>query len=165
MNPSLRLATPRSLVGPRTESEAVSSLVVAVLVPCLNEVSTIATVVHDFQQAIPGAVVYVFDNNSTDGTAEAALAAGAAVRYVPQQGKGQVVRRMFADVEADIYLLVDGDDTYSASSAPALIDRLIQGRLDMVVASRVDEDPAAYRRGHRVGNRVFSGFVAWLFGR
>ena len=165
MNAGLRVATPRPMAGPQTDNEAVSNLTVAVLVPCFNEVSTISTVVHDFRQAIPDALVYVFDNNSTDGTAEAALGAGAVVRYVPHQGKGQVVRRMFADVEADIYLLVDGDDTYSASSAPALIDRLIQGRLDMLVASRVDEDPSAYRLGHRVGNRVFSGFVAWLFGR
>lgn len=141
------------------------SLSVAVLVPCLNEAPTIATVVSDFQRTIPGAAVHVFDNNSSDGTAEAAAAAGALVRHVPQQGKGEVVRRLFADVEADIYVLVDGDATYAAASAPGMIARLTRGQLDMVVGARVDEQYTAYPLGHRAGNRLFTAFVAWLFGR
>jgi hypothetical protein len=161
----MALATRSSTANAAQAGEAAQGLAVAVLVPCYNEAPTIAKVVRDFREAIPGAVVYVFDNNSRDRTVEAALSAGALVRHVPQQGKGQVVRRMFADVEADIYLLVDGDDTYAAGHAPALIARLVQGCLDMVVATRVDDSPQAYRRGHVLGNRLFTGFVAWLFGR
>jgi glycosyltransferase involved in cell wall biosynthesis len=122
-------------------------------------------VVRDFRAALPNAAVYVFDNNSTDDTAEAAQAAGAHVHREPRQGKGFVVRRMFADVEADIYVLVDGDATYDAPSAPRMIARLIEDRCDMVVGIRVDQAVAAYRAGHRTGNRLLTGFVANVFGR
>jgi glycosyltransferase involved in cell wall biosynthesis len=138
---------------------------VAVLVPCYNEEHAVAKVVADFRAALPEATVYVYDNNSTDGTVEAAHAAGAVVRRETYQGKGHVVRRMFNDVEADIYVLVDGDATYDAPSAPAMISKLVEERLDMVVAARADRDEAAYRRGHRTGNRLLTGFVAHMFGR
>jgi glycosyltransferase involved in cell wall biosynthesis len=136
---------------------------IAVLIPCYNEAPTIATVVRDFCTALPGAVVYVFDNNSTDGSPDAARAAGADVRRVAAQGKGYVVRRMFADIEADIYLLVDGDATYHAPSAPEMIARLTDERLDMVVGARVDSEVAAYRPGHRTGNWLLTSFVASIF--
>ena len=138
---------------------------VAVLVPCYNEERAIAKVVADFRAALPDAAVYVYDNNSTDGTVEAARGAGAVVRRETYQGKGHVVRRMFNDVEADIYVLVDGDATYDAPSAPAMIAKLLEERLDMVVAARIDQEVAAYRRGHRAGNRLLTGFVAHMFGR
>src|ERR1700689_2046848 len=138
---------------------------VAVLVPCYNEEHAVAKVVADFRAAMPDATVYVYDNNSTDGTVEAARAAGAVVRRETYQGKGHVVRRMFNDVEADVYVLVDGDATYDAPSAPVMVAKLIDGRLDMVVASRVDREEAAYRRGHRAGNWLLSAFVAHMFGR
>ena len=141
------------------------ALSVAVLVPCFNEAPTIGTVVGDFQRALPGAAVYVFDNNSSDATVEAATAAGALVRHVHQQCKGEVVRRLFADVEADVYVLVDGDATYAAASAPGMIERLTHGQLDMVVGARVDRERSAYPTLHRAGNRLFTAFVAWLFGR
>jgi glycosyltransferase involved in cell wall biosynthesis len=136
-----------------------------VLVPCFNEAAAVAKVVAGFRAALPMARIIVFDNNSTDGTAAIAAAAGAETRHVSQQGKGNVVRRMFADIEADIYLLVDGDATYDARSAPALIDRLLGEGLDMVVGSRRDSETAAYRRGHRIGNQVLTGFVSHVFGR
>jgi glycosyltransferase involved in cell wall biosynthesis len=138
---------------------------VAVLVPCYNEERAIAKVVADFRAALPDAAVYVYDNNSTDGTAEAAAKAGAVVRRETHQGKGYVVRRMFNDIEADVYVLVDGDATYDAPSAPAMIDKLVGERLDMVVGSRVDREEAAYRPGHRAGNLMLTGFVAHIFGR
>jgi glycosyltransferase involved in cell wall biosynthesis len=138
---------------------------VAVLVPCYNEASAIAKVVADFRAALPGATVYVYDNNSSDDTVEAAKAAGAVVRRETHQGKGHVVRRMFNDIEADIYLLVDGDATYDAPSAPAMIGKLTEDRLDMVVAARVDRDESAYRPGHRAGNWLLTGLVAHIFGR
>jgi glycosyltransferase involved in cell wall biosynthesis len=138
---------------------------VAVLVPCYNEERAIAKVVADFRAALPDAAIYVYDNNSTDGTVEAARSAGAVVRRETYQGKGHVVRRMFNDVEADVYVLVDGDATYDAPSAPAMITSLIDQRLDMVVATRIDHETAAYRRGHRAGNRLLTGFVAHMFGR
>ena len=137
---------------------------VAVLVPCYNEEVAIAKVVKDFRAALPAAAIFVFDNNSTDNTAEAARAAGAEVYEEKRQGKGYVVRRMFTDVEADIYVLVDGDATYDAPSAPAMIERLLDDRLDMVVANRVDREEAAYRAGHRTGNWLLTGFVASVFG-
>jgi glycosyltransferase involved in cell wall biosynthesis len=137
----------------------------AVLVPCYNEERAVAKVVADFRTVLPEATVYVYDNNSTDGTVEAARAAGAVVRRETYQGKGHVVRRMFNDVEADIYVLVDGDATYDAPSAPAMISKLVDERLDMVVAARTDRDEAAYRRGHRTGNRLLTGFAAHMFGR
>ncbi|HTS42374.1 MAG TPA: glycosyltransferase family 2 protein [Xanthobacteraceae bacterium] len=137
---------------------------VAILIPCYNEETAIGKVVADFKAAVPGAVVYVYDNNSTDRTVEIATKAGALVRREPRQGKGNVVRRMFADIEADIYVLVDGDATYDAKSAGAMIARLIEDRLDMVVAARVDREDEAYRSGHRLGNRLLTGFVANVFG-
>jgi len=135
----------------------------AVLIPCFNEETAIAQVVTDFRAELPEATIYVYDNNSTDRTLEVARAAGALVRRETHQGKGNVVRRMFADVEADIYVLVDGDATYDAASARALIARLIEDRLDMVVAARVEEEAQAYRPGHRTGNRLFTGFFASVF--
>jgi len=138
---------------------------VAILVPCYNEERAIAKVVADFRAALPQAAVYVYDNNSTDGTVEAARKAGAVVRRETYQGKGHVVRRMFNDVEADVYVLVDGDATYDAASAPAMVAKLVEERLDMVVATRIDRDEAAYRPGHRTGNRLLTGFVAHMFGR
>ena len=141
----------QTLIG-LAESMTESRYEVAVLVPCYNEERAIAKVVADFRAALPDATIYVYDNNSTDGTAEAAQQAGAVVRRETHQGKGHVVRRMFNDVEADIYVLVDGDATYDAPSAPAMIAKLVDDRLDMVVASRVDREEAAYRPGHRAGN-------------
>jgi len=138
---------------------------VAVLVPCHNEEAAIAAVVTQFRAALPEAGIYVYDNNSTDRTAEIARAAGAEVRREMHQGKGHVVRRMFADVDADIYLLVDGDATYDAPSARIMIRRLIDDRLDMVAGARVDQDHAAWRAGHRAGNLLLTGFVAAVFGR
>jgi glycosyltransferase involved in cell wall biosynthesis len=138
---------------------------IAVLVPCYNEERAIARVVSDFRAALPAATVYVYDNNSTDGTVEAARAAGAVVRGETHQGKGYVVRRMFNDIEADIYVLVDGDATYDAPSATAMIDTLVADRLDMVVATRLDREAAAYRTGHRAGNRLLTGFITHIFGR
>jgi len=142
----------------------VDRLEVAVLVPCYNEQHAIAKVVADFRAALPAAAIYVYDNNSTDGTVAAAREAGAVVRRETRQGKGYVVRRMFNDIEADLYVLVDGDATYDASSAPAMIGKLIEDRLDMMVATRIDRDAAAYRPGHRTGNRLLTGFVAHIFG-
>ena len=137
---------------------------IAVLAPCYNEEAAIAAVVRDFRAALPSATVYVYDNNSRDRTAEVARQAGAVVRAEPLQGKGHVVRRMFADVDADYYVLVDGDATYDAASAPAMLARAMDERLDMVVGARVSDEAAAYRAGHVLGNRVLTGFVARLFG-
>jgi hypothetical protein len=136
----------------------------AVLIPCYNESSAIPTVVSAFRSALPAATVYVYDNNSTDDTGAAARSAGAVVRREMQQGKGHVIRRGFADIEADVYILVDGDDTYDAAAAPAMVRLLIENQLDMVTARRASIDAAAYRRGHRIGNRVLSGLVAAAFG-
>ena len=137
---------------------------VAVLIPCFNEAVSIAAVVEDFRRALPVAAIYVYDNNSTDGTAERALAAGATVRRERLQGKGHVVRRMFADVEADAYVLVDGDGTYDADDAARLVAALFAERLDLVNGRRVSEAEAAYRPGHRLGNRVLTGLVRLVFG-
>jgi hypothetical protein len=137
---------------------------IAVLIPCYNEAAAIGKVVADFRAALPGATVFVYDNQSTDDTAGAARAAGAVVRSEPRRGKGNVVRRMFADIEADVYVLVDGDDTYNALSARQLIDHLLRESLDMVNAARASQSPAAYRPGHRFGNAFLSGCVAHLFG-
>jgi glycosyltransferase involved in cell wall biosynthesis len=147
------------------ESPSTNRCDVAVLVPCYNEERAIAKVVADFRAALPAATIYVYDNNSTDHTVEAAKQAGGVVRRETHQGKGHVVRRMFNDIEADIYVLVDGDATYDAPSAPAMIEQLIADRLDMVVATRVDREEAAYRAGHRAGNWLLTGFVAHIFGR
>lgn len=137
---------------------------IAVLVPCYNEAATIGAVVADFRKALPDAVVYVYDNNSSDDTCDIARAAGAVVRTETRQGKGHVVRRMFADVEADVYVLVDGDDTYDAPAAPELVARLLDDGLDMVTGTRVASSDAAYRTGHRFGNRLLTGLVAFSFG-
>jgi glycosyltransferase involved in cell wall biosynthesis len=138
---------------------------VAVVVPCYNESAAIATVVRDFKAALPEAEIYAFDNNSTDGTARVARAAGARVIAVPLQGKGNVVRRMFADVDADVFVMVDGDATYDASAAPQLIRMLVENRLDMVVGSRLSDEQTAYRLGHRLGNVMLTGCAATIFGR
>jgi len=138
---------------------------VAVLIPCYNEVVTVAAVVKDFQRTLPTAQIYVYDNNSTDGTAAAAAAAGAQVRSEPLQGKGHVVRRMFSDIEADIYVLVDGDCTYEAAAAPNMIRTLIEGNLDLVNGVRRSTIQEAYRPGHRFGNWMLTAIVAFVFGR
>ncbi|MBI1774831.1 MAG: glycosyltransferase [Proteobacteria bacterium] len=137
---------------------------IAVLIPCRDEARTIGAVIADFRKSLPGSDIYVYDNGSSDGTAEHAQTAGALVRHEPLRGKGNVVRRMFADVEAEVYVLVDGDDTYDAASAPALIQALLSGPLDMVNAARVPVGVGAYRPGHRLGNRALTQIVAWVFG-
>ncbi|HZL59020.1 MAG TPA: glycosyltransferase family 2 protein [Stellaceae bacterium] len=136
---------------------------VAVLIPAFNEESTIGKTVRDFRAALPNARIYVYDNNSTDGTARAAREAGAIARHETRQGKGHVVRRMFADVEADIYVLVDGDDTYDALAAPRMIRRLLDGPCDMVTGCRLGAHEAAYRRGHRFGNWLLTALVRRFF--
>ena len=142
-----------------------SPIRIVVLIPCFNEEAAIAQVVAGFRDALPMAEIYVYDNNSTDRTREIAREAGAQVRSERHQGKGHVVRRMFADVEADIYLLVDGDATYDAASAAPMIEMLIADHLDMVVAHRIDQDDAAYRAGHRTGNWLLTSFLGVVFGR
>jgi glycosyltransferase involved in cell wall biosynthesis len=137
---------------------------VAVLVPCFNEEAAVATVVTDFRKALPAAEIFVYDNNSSDRTMAVAREAGAEVRSERRQGKGHVVRRMFADIDADIYVLVDGDATYDAASAPRMIDTLLNDHLDMVVGFRVDQAELAYRPGHRTGNRMLTGFLSSVFG-
>ena len=137
---------------------------IAVLVPCHNEASAVAQVVQEFRRNLPTALIYVYDNGSTDGTAEIARASGAIVRAEPLLGKGNVVRRMFADVEADIYVMVDGDGTYDAAAAPELIERLVRDGLDMVNCARVPAADGVYRPGHRFGNRILTGLVARVFG-
>ena len=136
---------------------------VAVLVPCYNEEAAITKVVEDFRAALPGAVVYVYDNNSKDQTVARASAAGAVVRNETRQGKGNVVRRMFADIEADIYVLVDGDDTYDAGASPRMIAQMISDGADLLTARRIHTDAAAYRTGHLLGNRMLTGLTALLF--
>jgi len=138
---------------------------IAVLLPCYNEDAAIAQTVAGFRAALPTATIYVYDNNSKDRTIEVARAAGAIVRSERMQGKGNVVRRMFADVDADIYVMADGDATYDAEAAPQLVRRLIDEQLDMVVGSRVTQHDAAYRRGHVMGNKLLTGMLAKLFGR
>ncbi len=137
---------------------------VAVLIPCYNEAATIAKVVGDFRAALPAAAVYVYDNNSTDRTVECARAAGALIGHEPRQGKGHVIKRMFSDIEADIYVLADGDATYDTASAPHLIARLLTDCCDMVVGARIGQQSAAFPKGHRLGNRLLTGFVATVFG-
>lgn len=148
----------------RAPVSLVDGLQIAVLVPCLNEAAAIGKVVADFRAALPNATVYVYDNNSTDDTIAVAEAAGAEVRRERRPGKGNVVRRMFQDIEADVYVMVDGDDTYEAAVAPKLIERLVTDNLDMLVGRRVETHQAAYRAGHRLGNKVLTGLVGRLFG-
>src|SRR5918997_96640 len=145
--------------------DSATGLRIAVLLPCYHEEAAIAQTVAGFRAALPGAAIYVYDNNSSDRTAEVAAAAGAIVRSERMQGKGHVVRRMFADIEADVYVMADGDSTYDATVAPELVRRLVEERLDMVVGARKSEVEEAYRRGHRLGNRLFTGILAGLFGR
>ena len=137
---------------------------VAVLVPCYNEEVTIASVIADFRRVLPGATIYVYDNNSRDRTTEVARASGAVVGRETLQGKGNVIRRMFADIEADVYVLVDGDATYHAPSATEMVELLLAERLDMVNGTRITEIEAAYRPGHRLGNLVLTGIVRTIFG-
>ena len=147
------------------QSEANTNYRVAVLIPCHNEELTVGDVIAGFQGTLSSAVIYVYDNNSKDRTADIASKAGAMVGFKSLQGKGNVIRRMFADIDADIYVLVDGDNTYDASSVQLLISHLIEDRLDMVVATRIASDRSAYRRGHWFSNRVFTTFVTSVFGR
>lgn len=146
-------------------AHCVQHLRIAVLLPCHNEETAVPGVVRGFNASLPGAEVYVFDNNSTDSTVSLAQSAGAWVRHIPMQGKGNVVRRAFADVDADVYVLADGDGTYDAAAAPALVARLIHDGLDMVVGLRSTTEQAAYRSGHRLGNRLLTRCVSMLFGR
>jgi len=139
--------------------------VIAVLIPCYNEALTIGDVVANFAAVLPAADIYVYDNNSTDGTAEIARGCGAVVRTAPLQGKGNVVHRMFADIEADVYVLVDGDGTYDSAIAPDLIAGVLEDGLDMVCAARVSQEKDAFRAGHRFGNRMLTGLVRQVFGR
>ncbi|MDJ0916526.1 MAG: glycosyltransferase family 2 protein [Woeseiaceae bacterium] len=138
---------------------------IAILVPCFNEESTIGTVIDDFRRAIPESVVYVYDNNSTDRTIEVAEEHGAIVRTELMQGKGHVVRRMFADIEADVFILVDGDDTYDAAAAPAMVSELLDNGLDMITGRRIETSTEAYRFGHRFGNKLLTSLVSAPFGR
>jgi uncharacterized membrane protein YdcZ (DUF606 family) len=160
---------PRALLSDETMEEqfglSPNQPRVAVLIPCRNEETAIGKVVSDFQQALPQAIVYVYDNNSTDHTILEARAAGAIVRRERLQGKGHVVRRMFADVDADVYVLVDGDDTYDAAAAPGMMNMLLSQRLDMVCAARHSSEREAYRLGHRMGNALLSAAVSVAFGR
>src|SRR6202162_1569260 len=152
------------LYGAGVSAMIPSSMRIAVLVPCFNEEAAVASVIADFHKALPSADIFVYDNNSSDRTVAVAREAGAEVRSERRQGKGHVVRRMFADVDADIYVLVDGDATYDAASAPRMIDALVSDHLDMVVALRVDQAVAAWRPGHRIGNRMLTGFLSSVFG-
>ena len=143
----------------------VASPRIAVLLPCYKEEAAIAETVAGFREALPGAAIYVYDNNSRDRTREIAAKAGAIVRTERQQGKGHVVRRMFADIDADVYLMADGDLTYDPAFSPEMVDLLVAEQLDMVVGTRRHEAKAAYRGGHVIGNRIFTGLLAKLFGR
>jgi len=136
---------------------------IAVLIPCYNEDAAIAQTVRDFRGSLPAAAIYVYDNNSKDQTAARAREAGAIVRSEPRQGKGNVVRRMFADIEADIYVLVDGDDTYDATAAPMLVKTLVDDGYDIVSGRRVATGQAAYRAGHVLGNKLLTGLTALMF--
>ena len=138
---------------------------IAVLLPCYNEEAAIRATVEGFRHALPDATIYVYDNNSRDRTSEVAAAAGAVVRAEPQQGKGRVVRRMFADIEADVYVMADGDLTYDPASAPEMVRMVLADQLDMVVGTRRHEEVDAYRGGHVLGNKLFTRLLAGLFGR
>jgi glycosyltransferase involved in cell wall biosynthesis len=153
-----------TVMAPLPEAASRTALRVAVIVPCYNEEVAIGTVVHGLRAALPDAVIYVYDNNSSDGTREVAAAAGAVVRRETMQGKGHVIRRAFADVDADAYVLIDGDATYDADSAPEMVALLCRDGLDMVCGTRVTEITEAYRPGHRLGNLVLTGIVRLIFG-
>jgi glycosyltransferase involved in cell wall biosynthesis len=143
----------------------VASPKIAVLLPCYNEEAAIGATIAGFRAALPGAIIYVYDNNSLDRTREVAAHAGAVVRTERQQGKGHVVRRMFADIDADVYVMADGDLTYDPTAAPAMVDLLLAEQLDMVVGTRRHEEKGAYRGGHVLGNKLFTGLLSGLFGR
>jgi len=138
---------------------------IAVLLPCYNEEAAIGATIAGFRAALPNAIIYVYDNNSRDRTREIAAQAGAVVRTERQQGKGHVVRRMFADIDADVYVIADGDLTYDPKAAPAMVDLLLAEQLDMVVGTRRHEEKDAYRGGHVLGNKLFTGLLSGLFGR
>lgn len=140
-----------------------SQLSIAVLIPCYNEEAGIADVVNAFKKHIPTATIYVYDNNSTDQTILRAQNAGAVVRCESRQGKGNVVRRMFADIESDLYIMIDGDGTYDASAAPMLIQQLLENNLDMVIGTRKEESETAHRTGHKFGNSLFNWVLSFLF--
>jgi hypothetical protein len=156
---------PQGDPGWQTEARPLGPPRIAVLIPCLNEEAVIAKVVTDFRACLPDATIYVYDNNSADRTGSVARAAGALVRREPLPGKGHVVRRMFADIEADVFVLVDGDDTYDAAAAPAMIEMLLADQLDMVSSTRVTDEAQAWRPGHRTGNALLTGLVRWVFGK
>jgi glycosyltransferase involved in cell wall biosynthesis len=164
MTVSHRVRSEADGARPGASAESARPLQTAVLVPCMNEEAAIAQVVKNFRAALPEATIYVYDNNSTDRTREVARAAGAIVRAEPLQGKGHVVRRMFSDIEADVYVLVDGDDTYHAASSPAMVAKLVDEQLDMVNGARQEQNVGAYRPGHRFGNALLTGMVAFIFG-
>ncbi len=149
---------------PAAATHDFGDLEIAVVVPCLNEEVSIPEVITDFRAALPGATIYVYDNNSTDKTGEVAQAAGAVVRREPQPGKGNVVRRMFSDIEADVYVLVDGDATYPAAEAPAMIARLLDEQMDMIAGARIPQHDEAYRPGHQFGNFIITFLVGLMFG-
>ncbi|MBS0451563.1 MAG: glycosyltransferase [Proteobacteria bacterium] len=158
--------TALSVVAQLPEAKALPAAPrIAVLIPCYNEAAAIEQVVRGFRASLPEADIYVYDNNSRDGTREIARQAGAVVRLEQHQGKGNVVRRMFADIDSDVYVLVDGDATYDPGSAREMIARLLEDDNDMVVGCRVHSQADAYRAGHQFGNAVLTGFVAWLFGK
>jgi hypothetical protein len=142
----------------------ITALSIAVIIPCYNEGASILTVVADFKRSVPSAAIYVYDNNSQDDTAAEARTAGAIVRSETRQGKGYVVRRMFADIEADVYVMVDGDDTYDATAADGMINKLVRENLDMVSGARAELVSSAYRPGHKFGNRFLTGLVQIMFG-
>jgi len=144
---------------------SVASPKIAVLLPCYNEEAAIGKTVAGFRAALPGATIYVYDNNSRDRTRDVAAEAGAVVRSERQQGKGHVVRRMFADIDADVYVMADGDLTYDPSAAPQMVDLLLAEQLDMIVGTRRHEEKDAYRGGHVLGNKLFTGLLSGLFGR
>lgn len=164
MNASTHPATSFAATAALHATDSLAPPRIAVLVPCYNEAAAIATVVKDFAAALPAATIYVYDNNSTDDTAARAAQAGAIVRTETLQGKGNVVRRMFADIEAEVYLLVDGDGTYDAASALAMVEHLLANSLDMVNAARVPTNQAAFRPGHVFGNKLLTNSVSMIFG-
>jgi len=169
MSTSARVAPARQTPPVQSGDELPATapgLRLAVLVPCLNEAGAIGEVVRSFRTALPTADVYVFDNGSADGTVAEAEAEGAIVRHERQRGKGNVMRRMFADIDADVYVMVDGDNTYDATDAPAMIRTLLQGPFDLVNGAREAVDSAsAYRQGHQFGNRLLTGLVSIIFGQ
>jgi glycosyltransferase involved in cell wall biosynthesis len=164
-NAYVRIQSKLTIFGDRQISMSLTFPTIAVILPCYNEAAAISQTVAAFRASLPDARIYVYDNNSSDATCAVAAEAGAIVRSEKMQGKGNVVRRMFADVDADIYIMADGDATYDAAAAPALVKQLIDENLDMVVGARKSEVEAAYRRGHRFGNAMLTGMLAQLFGR